>query len=280
MNISNFNQFFESKNLHNKNIPESVFQYLFKERLFKNNDLNLIEISTKKELRKKLKNNSLIQIFAFKDEDNFLFMYKPWSYYDLNGKKNSVVFHKYRLSLTTALSNITKDYKLYSVENNSIKYNKYKRYQESSNLDFNDKIFNFVIVHLKKLRKKADAELIESLNDFQKSNVHDKYNPKQPVHTTDTIAAIYNINTMIYDFEQSDQNAATKLLKNFNESEFKEDEKYRLNNKKTTINHIMFEKITRIVNNWLVEDFYNFHSSRILFTKKEKQQEKSKKFNL
>jgi hypothetical protein len=92
MNISNFNQFFESKNLHNKNIPESVFQYLFKKRLFRNNDLNLVEISTKKELREKLKNNSSTQIFAIKDEDNFLFFYKKWEKYDLKGKNNSFVF--------------------------------------------------------------------------------------------------------------------------------------------------------------------------------------------
>lgn len=171
-NISKFNQFFESKKLHKVGIPESIFSFLFKEKLFRNNDVDLEEIKTKKELKQIIRHE---HILAIKDEDNFIFIHKEWDYH-IDGKIDSSQYSN-KLSLTSTLALITKEYKIYKVLNNNKIYKKYKKHENTESYhiqqrDVDEKIFNLVKKHLKKLRKVADAELVESLNDYRYSDFY------------------------------------------------------------------------------------------------------------
>jgi len=251
-NIKSYNLFEKAPSLTNAGIPKSVIQKLFKNRTrpkFSNNELELKKIKYKKDIQDKK------EIFAIKDEDNFILISPSYSkYYNAIHYQNGKEFILRTKTLTKILKYITKDHKIYEVLNNEPK----KQKKEYDKPDYKT-LENFIIKKIIQLRDKTAEDIVEYIREYT-----GRYNDKNPAGNM--LKAIGNMNyilsedMLIYNFE--------RLFRFYEKDGYKED----IHNKK--------EKVLIYIKNMIWEDFIDTNSSREIKTKAAEKFIKRKNFNL
>ena len=253
-NLKSFDIFESAPGLSKEEIPKSVFQKLFKNRTkpkFLNNELELNRIKYKKDIPQKT------EIFAIKDEDNFILISPSYSkYYDAIHYQNGKEFILRTKTLSKILKYITKDHKIYEVLNNKSKKQK-KGYEKP---DYKT-LENFVIKKITELRDKTSEDIVEYIREYT-----GRYNDKNPAG--DMIRAIGNMNYMMNESGDMLLYSFGRLFRFYEKDGYEEDDMSKK------------EEILIYIKNIKWEDFVDTSSSREIKTKAAEKFIKRKNFNL
>jgi hypothetical protein len=125
---------FEDINKLKKVLPIKIIQYLFNKKLLKTQNVKIIPINTRIELKKNIKKGE--ESLIFKDEENFIFIKKGnklWTEYFLYGKINNNPYRKTKTNLNLLFNDIDKQYKnMFIIKKNNYDINIYHRNQKNN----------------------------------------------------------------------------------------------------------------------------------------------------
>lgn len=252
--LKTFNLFEKAPGLSKEKIPKSVLQKLFKNRTkpkFSNNEVELKKIKYKKDIPDKA------EIFAIKDEDNFILISPSYSkYYDARHYQNGKEFILRTKSFNKIIKYITKEHIIYEVLNNKSKKQKYV-YEKP---DYRT-LEKFVIKKIIILRDKTAEDIVKYIKEYT-----GRYNDKNPAGNM--IKAIGNMNHIMTNESDMLLYSLERLFRFYAKDGYEED----IMDKK--------EEVLIYVKNMIWEDFVDTTSSREIKTKAAEKFIKRKTFNL